>query len=127
MNIYDRANWPEPDSNPLVLLWQRGDEWYSNVEVSAALGHSESRSANVIYTMRGFFEQVGDGATAMITRGLIVPSGGPLGKGYGGGVQRMLSRKAFLILCLRSKTANAIAFCDFIVDSLIDGGSNGQA
>lgn len=39
-DIYDRSKWPQPEANPLVLLLQRGDEWYSNKEINAALEQS---------------------------------------------------------------------------------------
>lgn len=114
MSIYDRSTWPDPRANPLVLLFERGDHWYSNTEILTALGYEPRRS--LISQWPTLAEQLGEGETAVRNRGLLVID--DKRQPRTGGLERYFSRKALIIIAMRAQSANAAAFCNYIADAV---------
>lgn len=113
--IYDRSRWPEPAANPLIVLLERDAEWYTNKEVVAALGADGSRKS-IFAQWPSLAQQLGDEHTAIISRGLLVPTAERQGRQ--GGQERCFSKKALIIIGMRAQTVNAAAFRDWIADGL---------
>lgn len=110
MDIYDRTGWPAPASNPLVIMLQRGDEWYSNEEIVAALGLSAKRALLSEGTI--FKKQIRDDDAAVVSRGWLVP--GKSVTRANGGTMRVFSRRALVLAAMRTETINAAAFRDWL-------------
>lgn len=110
MSIYDRAAWPHPSANPLIVLFERGDEWVSNSELLAALGYV-SHKKSLIAQWPSLAEQLG-ADTAVAERGLMIPDSSRQPRG--GGVERYFNRKALVLIAMRAQTSTAAAFCDWL-------------
>lgn len=118
-DIYDRSQWPSPQSNPLVLLLQRGDELYSNQEIVSALGLTPDRA--LLSSVAPTFKQaLADGDTAVTIRGMLVPTSGLNRSHSGGGNKRMFSRRALVLAAMRTNTVNAAAFRDWIASEMAE-------
>lgn len=110
MSIYDRAAWPSPEANPLVILLQRGDDWYSNEEIVIALGLSAKRALLCNQTVFG--QSLAEDDTAIVGAGWLTP--GKRVSASHSGQQRVFSRKALVLAAMRTKTVNAAAFRDWL-------------
>lgn len=114
MSIYDRSTWPAPAANPMVILFERGDAWYSNAEILAALGYPPKRS--LISQWPTLLEQIGEDGTAIAARGWLAPGEGR--QPQGGGQERLYSRKALVFIAMRAQTSIAASFCDYLAEDL---------
>ncbi len=123
MDIYDRSGWPPPDDNPLIALLGRGDEWYDNEEVVAALGLTAKRALLSQGTIFG--KQIGDGDTALMARDWIVP--GKQVSRANAGRTRVFSRRAVVLAAMRTNTVNAAAFRDWIATMVAREAGHGFA
>lgn len=112
-SIYDRSRWPTPASNPLIQLFERGDDWFSNSELLIALGYS-TRKKSLIAQWPTLAEQLGDTETSVAERGLATPNAARQPRG--GGVERYFSRKALVLIAMRAQTINAASFCDWLAE-----------
>lgn len=110
MDIYDRSNWPNHDANPLVIMLRRGDEWYSNEEIVAALGLTERRA--LMSNQTSFARTLVDGDSALVGRRRLTPSL-RISNAHGGS-QRVFSRRAVILAAMRTNTVNAAAFRDWL-------------
>lgn len=116
-DIHDRSRWPEPQSNPILLLLLRGDEWYSNREVVAALGLSPKR-ALLSHSAARFSREITPEDTAVSGRlGVIQTS--TISPAHAG-TQRLFSRRAIVLAAIRTDTANAAAFRDWLATQIAD-------
>ncbi|HBJ85110.1 MAG TPA: hypothetical protein DDZ88_14815 [Verrucomicrobiales bacterium] len=106
MDIYDRSAWPPPEANPLVQLFLRGDEWYSNEEIVNALGLAPKRALLSNETVFG--HMIDDADTALESRGRLYP-GKSISRAHGG-QRRMFNRRAFLLAAMRASTTRAAGF-----------------
>ena len=116
-DIYDRSRWPSPESNPLVILLQRGDEWYSNKEIVAALGLAPKR-ALISTTADKFSRELGPDDTALSGKWGIIPSGKV--NAANSGSLRVFSRRALVLAAMRTNTVNAAAFRDWLATEAAD-------
>lgn len=123
-DIYDRSKWPSPEANPLVLLLQRGDEWYSNKDIAVALGLTERR-ALLSEVAPHFGRSLVDEDTALILHGLIVPTKGVRAANSGRGKTRLFSRRALVLAGMRTNTVNAAAFRDWLASRVAGEVANG--
>ena len=112
MNIHDRSNWPRPGSNPLVLMLQRGDDWYSNKEINVALDGNRAPSRSPLASWPKLREMLEDGDTVLDGRFFASFELAP--RQNTGGTARYFSRKAFVLICLRAQSVNAAAFRDWL-------------
>lgn len=110
MDIYDRAAWPSPESNPLVVMLKRGDEWYSNEEIVTALGLSAKRALLSEGTI--FKKQIRDDDAAVVSRDWLRPVKAVTRSN--GGTMRVFSRRALVLAAMRTETINAAAFRDWL-------------
>lgn len=125
-DIYDRSKWPSPEANPLVQLLLRGDDWYTNREINAALKPSRAGKPNgapmadLAQTMR----IIGEGHTVLRT-----PNGGVIATKANaathGGTERLYSREALVMLAMRAKTINAAAFRAWLASRVAGEMANG--
>jgi len=120
-DIYDRTKWPSPESNPLVLLLQRGDEWYSNEELVRAFGLSAdrallSRGTSLVKILR-------DNDAALVSRDELA-HGKSIGRSHGG-QQRVFNRRALILAAMRTNTVNAAAFRDWLASRMAEEVSHG--
>ena len=116
-DIYDRSAWPPPESNPLVQMFERGDDWYSNKELNTALQPgSERQRRSVVSNWPTLRNQLADEDSMVSDRhfsqSTVVPQGGT------GGLSRYWSRKALIIIAMRAQTINAAAFRDWLAHRL---------
>lgn len=109
MGIYDRSLWPNHDANPLVILLRRGDEWYSNEEIVAALGLTEGRA--LMSNQTSFARSLIEGDSALVGKGRLTPSL-RISNAHGGS-QRVFNRRALILAAMRANTVNAAAFRDW--------------
>lgn len=110
MSIYDRAAWPSPEANPIILLLTRGDAWFSNREILASLGYNDSKKS-LVSQWPTLIEQIGEAETVIERLGWMTPANEP--QPQGGGQERYFSAKAVAIIAMRAQTANAAAFRDW--------------
>lgn len=115
-DIYDRSRWPAADCNPLVVMLERNDLWYTNTEMVRALGVESSRPKALISQWPTLLQQIGEDHTALVSRGWITPTG-ERGK-QAGGQERCFSREALVVIGMRAQTPNAAAFRDWIAEDL---------
>lgn len=113
MSIYDRSTWPDHTENPLILLFENNQEWYTNAEIMAALGYTDQKRS-LISQWPTLAEQIGEEHTGTISRGLMVPDADRQRRG--GGTERYFTRKAFVLIAMRAQTVNAAAFCDYVAE-----------
>lgn len=119
MKTHDRAAWPAPADNPLVLLLQRPDEWISNTELAEALEFTpQSRSKAVVGHYKDLDEELGKGETMLQKR--IDPKGQPR-------LVRLYSKKAMVLICMRARTRNAAAFRDWLAARIVAQGADAAA
>jgi prophage antirepressor-like protein len=114
MSIYDRKAWPSPENNPLVIMLERGEEWFSNAEIVAALGSPPGKS--ILAQWPTLAEQIGEDHTGIVARGFITPT--TERRASHGGQERVFSKKALVIIAMRAQTANAAAFRDCVAERL---------
>ena len=115
MSIYDRSQWPAPEANPLVIMLNRGDEWFSNKELTAALGISGGRS--ILAQWPTLIDQIGEQETLVESRYGFLPRGD---RGNHGGLARYYSRKAVVLIAMRAQTPVAAAFRDWVGSRIAD-------
>lgn len=115
VTIYDRSKWPNANNNPLIMLFEREGDWFSNTELLAALGYSSAKKS-LIAQWPTLAQQLGDGDTAIAERGLLL--GDSRRQPRGGGVERYFSRKALVLIAMRAQTVNAAAFCDWLAEEM---------
>jgi prophage antirepressor-like protein len=123
-DIYDRSKWPPADQNPLVLLLERGDEWYTNRELVLALGLTPNR-AMISTGNPTFIRALGEGDTAVVSRGGYVYSDAIRAAHSGRGNNRLFSRRALVLAAMRTNTVNAAAFRDWLATSIAEDFGNG--
>lgn len=116
-DIYDRSKWPSPEANPLVVMLQRGDEWYSNREIVQALGLSERRALLSRGTI--FSRQLDASDAAIKARGQVSP--GVDFSASHGGQERVFSARALVLAAMRTNTVNAAAFRDWMASQIAEG------
>jgi hypothetical protein len=114
-DIYDRSKWPQPEANPLVVLLQRGDEWYSNKEINAALSlcRAGKKPGIPMADIKRVMRIIGESESIVSSPGQVFQTS-QIAANRTGGVERFYSRKALVLLCLRANTANAAAFRDWL-------------
>jgi|GEM_PF-1408568 len=115
IDIYDRSKWPPPEANPLVQLVMRGDEWYSNKEVNAALDAERegSKAGLPMANLKQVIRVIGETETVIESRSFgVIQSSKAAFKS--GGSARYYSRKALVLLAMRANTINAAAFRDWL-------------
>jgi hypothetical protein len=117
MGIYDRSKWPSPEANPLVLMLRRGDHWYSNAEILAALGVG-TLNRSLVSQWPTLLDQIGANETTVQRRGWYEEA--PTAQPRGGGQERYYSRKALVIIGMRAQTPNAAAFRDWLAENASD-------
>lgn len=116
MDIYDRAAWPKPESNPLVQLLLSGDEWFTNEQIVTALGLSRNRALLSEGTI--FKRQIDDGDAGTVSRGWLTP--GKKVTRSNGGTMRVFNRRALVIAAMRTDTLHAAAFRDWMATKLAE-------
>lgn len=123
MSIYDRSRWPSPQSNPLVIMLLRGDAWYSNSEINAAISPGVKGLARCFLAdWPTLADELGPDQSLIESR-----SFGKLTnerQGQVGGVERFYSRKALIHIAMRARTPVAAAFRDWLagqVSTVITG------
>ena len=114
MDIYDRRFWPSPAANPLVNLFERDSDWYSNKEIVAALGLSATRPKALISQWPTLIDQIGEDNTALAERGLMLPTS-ERGR-RAGGLERYYTKKALVLIAMRAQTTTAAAFRDCLAE-----------
>lgn len=122
MDIYDRSNWPSPDVNPLVLLLRRPDEWFTNMEIQAALAPENADGPKTKSPMGQWprlRELLREGDTMMASRHFMWKS--PTPEKRTGGLERLFSRRALVLIAFRAQTVNALAFRDWVADQIAGG------
>lgn len=119
MDIYDRTNWPSPDANPLVILLRRGDEWYSNVEVVAALGLSKGRALLSNQQALAFGKVIREDDSATVSRDFLT-TGKDVQPSNQGGTMRVFNRRALILAAMSARTVNAAAFRDWLADQVTE-------
>lgn len=118
MSIYDRSNWPRHDSNPLILMFDRGDDWYSSTEINACIDPIRATAKrSLISNWPTLGEQIGDTETVLRSRDWLTSSAQPQGRT--GGLERYYSRKAVLLIAMRAQSVNAAAFRDWLAEMVI--------
>lgn len=126
-DIYDRSKWPPPEANPLVLLVLRGDQWFTNKEINAALdpGRADGKPrgapmANLKQTMK----VIGEGHSAIWTsRQAWMLTNAPAVNH--GGVERVYTLEALILLAMRANTVNAAAFRAWLANKVAGEVLNG--
>jgi len=121
MSIYDRARWPSPETNPLVQMLLRGDEWISQGELVAALGLTPHRALLSQGTI--FAEQIREDDAAIVGRTFLT-TGTDVSRGNGG-AQRVFSLRALVLAAMRTNTINAAAFRDWLASRTAEGVTHG--
>lgn len=121
MDIYDRALWPSPDSNPLVRLILSADQWFSNEELVKAIGLSPKRA--LLSTGTAFGRQIADDDAAIVSRDYLVP--GKKVTRANGGTMRVFNRRALILAAMRAETINAAAFRDWMASRLAGEANHG--
>jgi len=116
-DIYDRSQWPTPASNPLVLLLQRGDEWYSNKEIVTALGLSAKRA--LISSSADRFSREITSEDTLVSRRNVSIATSRVSSAHAGST-RMFSRRALVLAAMRTDTVNAAAFRDWLASEAAD-------
>jgi len=117
-DIFDRSKWPPAEENPLVRLFNSGDDWFSNKALAEALQLvNTTRSKSVVGHYKNLLEEIGPENTKLER---------PSFQGHDMGREmRLYSRKAFILIAMRSRTRNARAFCDWLAQRIADGGLRG--
>jgi len=121
MSVYERANWPHPDNNPLVQLWLRGDDWYSSVEIEGAFAASGVAKRNASYL--SLWPDLAQSGTATVEGGLLVAS--PVTRSGNRG--RHYSRQSLFLIIIRSRCAASAAFQVWFYDFVMGEACNVQA
>lgn len=116
-DIHDRSRWPTPQSNPILQLLLRGDDWYSNKEVVAALGLSPKR-ALLSNSAARFSREITREDTAVRGR-LGVIHTATISPAHAGS-ERLFSRRALVLAAIRTDTVNAAAFRDWLATQIAD-------
>lgn len=116
-DIYDRALWPSPEANPLVQLLLSGEQWFSNEQLTRALGLSPTRA--MLSNQTGFARQIDRDDTAVESRDFLTPGIGV--SRSNGGTMRLFNRRALVIAGMRTNTANAAAFRDWVATCMVEG------
>ncbi|WP_296717799.1 hypothetical protein [Erythrobacter sp.] len=116
-DIYDRSLWPTPESNPIVILLKRGDDWYSNKEIVAALGLSPNRALLSNSAARFSREILPEDTAVAGRRGLVGTS--RISAAHGGS-ERLFSRRGLVLAAMRTDTVNAAAFRDWLASEAAD-------
>lgn len=109
-DIYDRALWPSPESNPVIQLLTRDDDWFSNAELVEALGLAPRRALMSMGTI--FSRQIDSLDSAIVDRNYLTPGVGV--NRANGGTMRVFNRRALIIAAMRTETINAAAFRDWL-------------
>lgn len=107
MSIYDRAGWPPPEHNPLVMIVKRGEALVPQRELLFALGMS--RTTTLLAAWPTLAEQLGDGQTYIESKHYLTPD-----TKRTGGLERYYTQKAVIIAGMRAQTSNAAAFRDWL-------------
>lgn len=118
MSIYDRSQWPAPASNPLILMFERGDEWYSSSEINACIDPARADAKrSLISNWPTLRLQIGEEDTVLRGRDWILKSAAPQGRT--GGLERYYSRKAVILIAMRAQSVNAAAFRDWLAEGIV--------
>jgi len=119
MSIYDQSKWPNPEANPLVIMLERGDQWFSNTEINTALDpERRNKNRSVIANWPTLAEQLRDGDTMIEGRTFREPTNDRQGRT--GGVSRYFSQRALILIIMRAQTINAAACRDWIATAMAD-------
>lgn len=121
MNIYDRANWPKDDENPLIALLSTDEEWFDGQRLVLCLGLTKKRSMLAGNTV--FARQLDDTDTAIEARGWITPT--KRVSSAHGGQKRVFSRRAVILAAMRTNTVNAAAFRDWLATRMAEETARG--
>ena len=115
-DIHDRANWPSPVSNPLIILFERDADWFSNTEIVAALGWRKGRSRSIVGQWPTLLEQLDPNDTIVTSRYSSVSDGQKAPQA--GGQERYFTKKALALIAMRAQTVNAAAWRDWLASDL---------
>lgn len=123
-DIYDRATWPPPESNPLVLMLRREEEWYTSREVNVALQPGRVKpKGSPMASINQVLRIIGEDESIISSRlGQTTTTGSVRSVG---GHERFFSRKAVVLIAMRASTSNAAAFRDWLATYVAGEVSNG--
>lgn len=125
-DINDRSKWPSPEANPLVQLLLRRDYWYTNKEINLALDPNRPKkpSGAPMADLKQVMKIIGEGHSMIRTaRGSWRVTDAPAMKH--GGIERVYSREALVLIGMRANTVNAAAFRAWLSSRVSEAIANG--
>lgn len=113
-DIYDRAKWPPPEANPLVAMFQGGDDWIGNHELADALGLVNTTRGNKSVTghYKDVLSYLGSDCSKLERQSF--------NGNRGTQERRFFSRKAVVLIAMRARTVNAAAFREWLATRVVE-------